>query len=134
MRFQSKIDSWLLVLLIIAIAGQVAAIVAVVASSSSGFETAIVIAITVPGISLIVSILLRTHYTIFDGELRIVSGPFFWTISISDITDIVPSKNILSSPALSLDRLKITYGSNKKVLISPEDTDGFLRAISERTV
>ncbi|MFQ5610075.1 MAG: PH domain-containing protein [Woeseiaceae bacterium] len=41
-----------------------------------------------------------------------------------------PTRNPLSSPALSLDRLKITYGpKNRKVLVSPADKESFVQAL-----
>jgi hypothetical protein len=41
------------------------------------------------------------------------------------------TRNPLSSPALSLDRLKITYGNGKRIMISPADKIGFLKAIGQ---
>ena len=131
MRFQTRIDAWILLLMVLAIAGQAFALVTVMAADAPGPARAIVILLVVPGISLALSILLRTHYTIDDGRLRIVSGPFAWTIAVADITGISESRSPLSSPALSLDRLMIRYGRNKRVLVSPADKAGFLRAIGE---
>ena len=129
MRFQSKIDSWLLVLLVFAIAGQVVALIAVMIGDAPSSARAVVVAMIVAGVLLIASVLLRTHYTVSDGKVRIVSGPFFWTIAISEITDITESRSALSSPALSLDRLNIAYGRNKRILVSPADKKGFLKAV-----
>jgi len=120
-----------LVLLIIAIAGQVFALIAVMSDDAPRFTKAIVAAIIVPGVLLVVSVVLRTHYTVSNGNVRIVSGPFAWTISISEITNIEESHSALSSPALSLDRLRITYSHNKRVLVSPADKKGFLKAIEK---
>lgn len=131
MRFRSRIDAWLLTLLLFGILGMAYALVVTLLSDTTGNEKTIVVATTVPGILLIVSILLRTHYTVSDGKLRIVCGPFFKTISIVEITDITETHSPLSSPALSLDRLKITYGNNRRIMISPEDKKGFLRAIGK---
>jgi hypothetical protein len=36
---------------------------------------------------------------------------------------------VLSSPALSLNRLEIRYGNGKRMLLSPQDAAGFLKAI-----
>ena len=52
-------------------------------------------------------------------------------IELADITYITPTRNAISAPALSLDRLKITY-KNKKVLISPKDKPQFYREIQLR--
>jgi membrane protein YdbS with pleckstrin-like domain len=83
---------------------------------------------------LLFSIFTRTHYTIAHGELRVVSGPFRRTVPLAEITSIEPSRNPLSSPALSLDRLKVSYGDNKYILISPADKTGFLSAVEDSTM
>jgi len=84
-------------------------------------------------LALLFSIFTRTHYTIAHGELRVVSGPFRRTIPLSEITGIEPTRNPLSSPALSLDRLKVSYGDGKYVLISPADKTGFLSSLENST-
>jgi hypothetical protein len=45
---------------------------------------------------------------------------------------VVPTRNPLSSPALSLDRLRIEYGQGRAIMISPADKGPFLRALEER--
>ena len=131
MRFPSKIDCWLLVLLIVAIAGQVFALIAVMIGDASGPVRVAVPAMMAGGVLLTVSVLLRTHYTVSNDKVRIVSGPFVWTIAISEITEIEESRSALSSPALSLDRLRVAYKPDKYILVSPLDKLGFLKAIEE---
>lgn len=104
----------------------------VMTSASSGSERLIVSVLSVFGVALILSVLMRTNYTVADGEIRIVSGPLRWTVRVADILDIQNSRNPLSAPALSLDRLKISYGHGKYVLVSPVDKVGFLEAIEQQ--
>jgi hypothetical protein len=59
--------------------------------------------------------------------LVVRSGPFKWCIPIADITSITPTSNPLSSPALSLDRLRIEYGRGHLLMISPRDKEQFVR-------
>ena len=66
--------------------------------------------------------------------LRIVAGPFRWKILLDEITSVEETRNPLSSPALSLDRLKICYGNGRHIMISPADTAGFLKAIGQEIV
>lgn len=132
-RFASRTDPWLFVLLVLAIAGQLIALILVVVRGQSPEATVIVALTVILGISLIVSVLIHTHYTVADDRLTVVSGPFRWTIPLADITSVTASHNPLSSPALSLDRLKIRYGKRKFILVSPEDKRGFLRAIGRDT-
>ena len=54
-----------------------------------------------------------------------------WKIPVADIVGVTPSRNPLSSPALSMDRLNISYGKRKFILVSPEDKAGFIRAVEQ---
>lgn len=74
----------------------------------------------------------NTYYVVENNTLIIKSLVFRWKININDITQIEPTHNPLSSPALSLDRLKIYYMKNGRmttVMISPKDKEGFLNAL-----
>jgi hypothetical protein len=70
-----------------------------------------------------------TGYEISDGELKIRSGPFRQRISIQEIRENKKTRNPLSSPACSLDRMEIKYGQSKRVMISPADKEGFIRLL-----
>jgi hypothetical protein len=74
----------------------------------------------------------RTFYVLTATELLIRSGPFRWSIPFTDLREVRPTRNPLSSPALSLDRLEIrhAYGA---IMISPEDKRGFLEDLAGRT-
>ena len=69
------------------------------------------------------------RYTIDGNRLIVRSGPLRWRIPISEITAITETRDPISSPALSINRLRIEYGNKKSVLISPRDKDAFLRQI-----
>ena len=133
MRFVSKVDGWVIAVMLVAIGGMIWALLSVMITETPWLVRIATAAVTVLVLGLLVSLFTRTHYTIADGELRVVSGPFRRTIPLSAITSIEPSRNPLSSPALSLDRLKISYGNKKYVLISPADKTGFLSAIENST-
>jgi hypothetical protein len=84
------------------------------------------------GVGLPLWILGTTDYTIDGDELRIRSGPFRTRVRISGIAAITPTRNPLSSPALSLTRLRIDHDGSRSVMISPADCAGFLAAIEAR--
>ena len=128
-RFPSKVDPLLQILLFLVAAGQVLALIAVLTAAPRQPEILFVGIAIVLGILLVVSILVRTHYTVTGDSLVIACGLFRWRVPLAEITDIVESRSLLSSPALSLDRLKISYGKKKWVLVSPDDKKGFLRTI-----
>ena len=129
MRFVSKVDGWLIPVFIVAVAGMLAAFVAVLIDDSPLWLQVTVTITSVLFCALLFAVLRNTYYVVDKGQLRIVSGPFRWTIAIADIVEITPTRNPLSSPALSLDRLKVRYGERRYVLVSPADKDGFVRAI-----
>jgi uridine kinase len=75
-------------------------------------------------------LILNTYYQIKENKLIIVCGILFkLDISIDEIKDIQPTNNPLSSPALSLDRLAIRYGSRQTVMISPKNKEGFIHEL-----
>ena len=116
-------------LMVVVVAGMIWSLVAVMIAEAPWSIRIVVAVATVLVIALLFAVLTRTHYTVANGELRVVSGPFRRTISLSDITGVEPTRNPISSPALSLDRLKVSYGKKKYILISPADKAGFLNAI-----
>lgn len=130
-RFSSKIDGWLIPVMVVTVGGLVATLIAVLIEETPWPLRLLVGAATIIVTWLLFTIFKNTGYTITGDTLRIVSGPFKWTIPVTDIVEITPSRNPLSSPALSLDRLKISLGKRKFVLVSPEDKDGFIRAIEQ---
>jgi hypothetical protein len=60
------------------------------------------------------------------------SGPSRWTIPIRDIRSITPTRALTSSPALSLDRLRIEYSDGRVLLVSPREKETFLRDLQDR--
>jgi hypothetical protein len=75
---------------------------------------------------------LATYYE-FAGETLVAhSGPFSWRIPFKDISAVHESNSVRSGPALSMDRLEITYRGGRVLLISPEDKPGFLAALRHR--
>lgn len=70
---------------------------------------------------------LSTHYTIKGENLIIKSGIFInKTIKITDIYKVEKTNSILSSPALSLDRIEIFYGNQNSMMISPKQKEEFI--------
>jgi hypothetical protein len=75
-------------------------------------------------------------YQVTTTDLIVRSGLRAWTIPLDSIERVTPTNNPLSSPAWSLDRLRVDYrkqGVGKMVLISPNDKAGFLRALAMRS-
>jgi hypothetical protein len=68
------------------------------------------------------------RYLVGEGRLEVRSGFHRQRIPLAEIQRVKPTRNPLSSPALSLDRLEIRWGPGlfQAVLISPTPRDEFL--------
>ncbi|MBW7902463.1 MAG: PH domain-containing protein [Rhodocyclaceae bacterium] len=128
--YKSKIDWWFAVTGLGVMAASVLASINVIVTDSSPtwlWWTALLTAGI--GVGLPLWLLLGTDYALDAKHLHIKSGPFRWQVAIADITRITPSSSPLSSPALSLDRLRIDYGRGASIMISPRDKERFIREI-----
>lgn len=130
-RFPSKVDAWLVLVFAVAMLMQVGAMVSVLLHDNEPWAIAVIVLTTVGMFLLIGSMLRFTYYAIDGGQLKVVSGPFRWRLSLDEIHGVEPTRSVLSSPALSLDRLRIRYGRNRKIMVSPADKAGFLKAIGQ---
>ncbi len=74
-----------------------------------------------------------THYILQDDRLLVRSGPFRHDITIDSIIRVEPTRSLLSSAALSRDRLDIRYNRFNFIMISPANRAGFLRELSARS-
>lgn len=78
---------------------------------------------------LVVWVVLSTYYEIQGEALVAHSGPFSWRVPLKEIVAVRESNSVRSGPALSMDRLEITYRDGRVLLISPADKAGFLAAL-----
>ena len=85
--------------------------------------------IVIAGVGFPLWILVSTRYIADDENLKIVSGPFSWIIPVQTITSIQETQSAITSPAMSFDRLEITYGEDKAIIVSPADKEGFIKAL-----
>ena len=83
-------------------------------------------------IGVIIFISKTTNYRIEGNELTVKC---LWIINdrieISKIRKIEKSNSILSSPALSLDRIAVYYNKYDEVYISPKEKQAFIDALLE---
>lgn len=131
MTFHSKIDIWLLLVFIFVIATSVLAIVTL-AMRPNFQQSWVPIAISIVlGIGFPISAIFATYYSIDDNKLFIRSSIFTWEIPIEDIQTVKEQKVLTSSPALSMDRILITYRGGQ-VAISPKQKSEFLHILNEK--
>ena len=131
MKFPSKIDGWLIPVMLVSFAGILVALISVMITPTPWPVRVLTWVVAVGVLFLLFSVFRGTYYVVENDELRVVSGPFRWRIPLADITGVEATRNPLSSPALSMDRLKVSYGKRKFVLVSPEDKTGFIRALRQ---
>ncbi|WP_159799604.1 PH domain-containing protein [Flavobacterium sp. MK4S-17] len=120
MRYRSKIDWWLLLIVFIPMGWPV------IEGIITGDLTLTLIFIVAN--ALLVWMFASTYYTI-NGNMLIIRCGFFGRqkIAIGDITCVKTTSNPLSAPALSLKRLEIKYGRNYDyALVSPVRKDEFV--------
>ena len=125
MIFKSKIDWWMAVIFL---AVPISMIYGVITEPD-----AILMLVTTLVIVLLVTLFFGTKYIIEDGELIVYGGIYKKRIPIEEIRSLRPSKNPLSAPAMSIDRIEITYNKtySEVILVSPKDKEGFVKRLLE---
>jgi len=124
--FRSKVDGKLKV---IGLVMPCAAIIAIASTPRAMGLLWLPILLTGVVAVIVVWVVLSTFYE-FKGDVLVAhSGPFSWRIPVKEILSVRESTSVRSGPALSMDRLEITFGNGRVLLISPEDKAGFLAAL-----
>lgn len=132
-RFRSKIDLWLVAILVIALLMPLY-LTFTARGADKGTQLSpleMVLMFGLPWV-LIVWFYASTEYEVTATELLVRSGPVRKTIPLDTLSRIRPSNSIMSAPALSIDRLELQYNKFDEILISPADKRGFLAAIVAR--
>ncbi len=131
--YPSKRDWWLEILLLLAAAGAAAAAVAVWFSPEPLGVRVGITAGSAATAAFVLWVLYGTSYTLTDERLVIRSGPLRWTVPFAAIEEVFPTRNPLSAPACSLDRLHIRRNDARRwLLISPDAKAAFLRDVATR--
>ena len=135
--FPSRVDSWLVAigpLAALAAATAVAGLVGPFLLNSGGTQPMLALMAVIVALTLLLPLwlVLDTNYTLTADELLIRSGPFRWRIALGDVRELSPSHSWISSPALSLDRLRIRYGADRSILVSPREKQRFIDALRQR--
>ena len=123
-KFESKIDLWFILFLALIFGG----ILLRSAYDQNWISFSIILLVVI----FIAYMFSTTFYIVENKKLWIKCGIFFnLSIEIEGIKKVSESYNIISSPALSFDRLEILYNKFDTVLISPKDKIRFIEAIQK---
>ncbi|MCM3719247.1 PH domain-containing protein [Fictibacillus phosphorivorans] len=132
MKFPSKRDVWLGLILLISIGyGSFVSFSALLSENADLVESLFTLALNLVIILFICWLWFSTYYVLDEKELVIRCGPINKRIPYHEIQSAHKTWNPLSSPALSLKRINIKYQFGM-ALISPKDRDKFLRLLKER--
>src|SRR5690606_38454155 len=129
-RFTSKVDAWLAAILVVLLLSAIGVPVALFATGDPqawvGLISTALILLLLGGLAWPV------YYELEDETLLIRFGLVRSRLRYAEIRRVVPTRSMLSSPALSMDRLHVDAGSSLGPLISPRDKSGFLDALAAK--
>jgi hypothetical protein len=117
MVFKSKMDWWLPTLMLIVLGFPIG-----MGIIEKEYLVSVLFAI------ILAAVFIMFHYTVYrlqDGQLVVWSTK----IDIRTIRKINKTRNPISSPALSLDRIEIIYNKFDSILISPKDKQAFVEEL-----
>jgi hypothetical protein len=130
--FASAVDAWLGALLLLIAAMVPALFIAAVAAWNGDPAAAAGLAASAAFVAAImVGLVWPVRYTCASDALVVRSGAIRYRVPYREISRVSPSRAMWSSPALSLDRLRIDYGA-RWLLISPTDRGDFLAELRRR--
>lgn len=121
--YKSKIGEGLVITLVVILGFTFVSMV-------SGGATWVGIATLLPLVAFIVHMLFNTHYTIQGETVHIQCGFFRYpSVNIKTIRKISETNSLLAAPAVSMDRLEISYNRFDSIVISPKDKQGFIEEL-----
>ena len=132
MIYKTKIDWWLGLILFIVAPGFVVLVPAYAFMEGDPVAGYVGLGVVVFYGALLFGFLFPMYYEITDETLVVRHGLVRRTMPLESIQNVTPSRNPISSPALSLDRLNIDRGTRLPLLISPDDKEGFLKNLAGR--
>lgn len=124
MVFKSKVDIWMAIIFIFV---PISMIYGVITEPS-----AVLLLVTGVIIVLLCILFFGTKYVIEKDELIVYGGIYKKRIPIKQIRSLRPTKNPLSAPAMSIDRIEITFDPHIQViLVSPKERELFVKKLLE---
>lgn len=131
--YRSKVDWWLALVLCVPPVASVSVCIALVLDGKMS-ELPIGIGSVLFVAAIYFGLIFPMQYGLGDTHLIVRFGLCRQRIPLADVLEVHPTRNPLSSPALSLDRLHVKYGQSffKAVMISPADRDRFLNELAQK--
>jgi hypothetical protein len=135
--YKSKVDLWLFLMVMATCVLMIGLLIQTLITEGLNHPGTLTLLISsIFMLAVIFGLAYPVSYEITHSELVIRSGLRRIGIELSSIESVKPSRNPLSAPAWSLDRIRIDYhkeGKKTFLLISPEDKSGFLNELALKT-
>lgn len=131
MFFRSTVDSWIY---IVAIALPLILISAIASTlSEAELSTILYSMLAIAPFALIPAwLLISTYYRVDSAIMRVQAGPFSWSIPLDQIRNVTAERSLAAAPSLSANRLKIDYGRQRSIRVSPKNRAAFITAIGHQ--
>lgn len=125
--YRSEVDTWLIPVLCVPPVVSLGLTVRALVQGNHVDLTWSLLALTVV-VLIYGGLVFPLRYLVGEGRLEVRSGFHRQRIPLAEIQRVTPTRNPLSSPALSLNRLEIRWGPGvfQAVMISPTPRDEFL--------
>lgn len=127
-EFKSKVGYGILIPVLVLLIG--VTLLPIINGAPIGATLAMVV-IMIPIIAFILHIFFSTTYRINEKNELLIKCGFLYkeVVKISKIKSINRTRNPISSPAASLDRIELKYGKWDSVIISPNDKIEFVNEL-----
>ena len=129
MSFRSKIDVFMIVIGVIGVFTLTVCLFGVMLSEESLSFKVFLSSVFSIAILYLILMFANTRYIVTKHCLIIWDSFIKRTISIQDINKINNNADLISSPALSLDRIEIIHHQTKKIYISPKNKIEFVNTL-----
>lgn len=129
--YRSKVDAWLVALVLGAAALPVAIGVWLLIQGAS---RGVFLLIVWGGVmtTLMIALGFPLRYILRPDRLHIRCGWLEWDVPLATLRRVAPSRNPLSGPAWSLQRVRLDSKDGSFILVSPDDQESFITEIAGR--
>lgn len=133
-RFAPKVDGFTWVVLVVTFVSLAAPVVLGLVLRDLGMVV-ICVATDLGALVLLRAVAFPLYYEITPDVLLVRHGALRKRVPLHEISRVAPTRDLMSAPALSLDRIQVDCNLEPHgyILVAPADRDGFLDLLAERT-
>ncbi|HPG92449.1 MAG TPA: PH domain-containing protein [Clostridia bacterium] len=135
MKFRTKIDIWVFILIAVIIAAIIYSVINLCDPNNPDISKDIIPIVILTPLMFVVLLPMcfDTYYVLEDDYLYVKSWFFYKTkIQYQEITTIRLHVSLWAAPVLSIFRIEISYGRGGGVLITPRNQKEFLKLLNEK--